>query len=203
VVDVAWRPSRFHRFAVVFGIACYLVTAVLLLRLDDLEREVLLAGKIGILLVIVLPVVLAVMSLWSRPALLLPAAILNILESPMMWSGLPLVFLPGLLYGIAYVKDRPVTLTALQIAAAIVIPVALGVSALVVMLSDTTWSCAEERGPSGGRGVCGTVPSNWSVIGATMIVIVAAGAAGYVSTPLAGQPNRSISSDWTPRPMRP
>jgi hypothetical protein len=179
---------------VICGGVFYVVTGALLLRGDDLERQVLLKQDLGLLAVLALPLALAIASLFARPCLLLPAAIFSILISPMLWSGLPLAFIPGVAYGIAFVKAGSPPLGALQVVAAVVIPVALGVTAFGVSLGDTTTRCAEERTATGGRSVCADVPSTVSVAGAALIVIVAVGAAAYAATPQVSRVNRGASS---------
>jgi hypothetical protein len=184
VSGYGWRPTRFHRGAVICGGVFYLVTVALLVpRLDDLDREVLLVRNIGLLIVLALPLALAVVSLFARPSLLLPAATFSVLISPMMWSGLPLVFIPGVVYGIAFAKAGSPPLSALQIVTAIVIPVALGITSFGLLVGDTTTTCAEERTATSSRSVCADVPSTASVVGVGLVVSAAVGAAAYASTP--------------------
>jgi hypothetical protein len=171
---------------VICGAVFYLVTAALLvLPLDRLDREVLLLRNVGLLIVLALPLALAVASLFTRPALLLPAAIFSIVISPMLWAGLPLVFIPGVVYGIAFAKAGSPPLSALQVVASVLTPIALGVAAFALLIGNSESRCAEERTATGGRSVCADVPTAASVAGVGVIMIAALGAAAYVSTPRA------------------
>jgi hypothetical protein len=184
VIDASWRPNGWHRVAVVVGALCSLVLAILLVGwLDSLDRRVLLARNVGLLAVLALPLALAVASLWRRPILLVPAATFSILFSPMLWSGLPLLFVPGVLYLIAFLKTGTTEASGLQIGAAVVLPLTLGFAAVALLFGDTASRCAEERSASAFRSTCAQVPSTASVAGTALLVVAGVGASVYVASP--------------------
>jgi len=169
-----------HRVAVGVGVVATLALAVLMLARGEPERSVELPGAVAFTAVMAAPAVLAVLSLYGRTILLVPAAVVSIAMSPMLWSGLPLLLVPGVLYALAFTRRRwPVPPTALPRFFAATLPGVFIVVALVLLIGDTQQRCAS----SGHSYVCSQVPPTSAVVATVGLIAVTIAGAWVASAP--------------------
>ena len=132
------------------------VIAVLLLVVDRPGKVELLA-YVAILAV---PAALAVGAFAGKPALFAPAAMLSIALSPMLFTGMPLLLIPGLLYVWAYVSSpRPKGLPTARGVAAVVAPIVLTIVALRVVVHGASERCVTTTVGNITQTDCATVPT--------------------------------------------
>lgn len=157
-MDDELRPAR---IALGLGGACSLVLTILLNAhtADGQSRAVQGPQTLALTAVCLVPVALAAGALFRRRILMLPAAILGIVVSPVLWSGLPLLFVPGVGYAVAYIRMPSLLLPWFRRIAAVVIPVVLGMGGMFLLFSDTAQRC----GSDGNSTLCSTVPPTINV----------------------------------------
>jgi hypothetical protein len=142
------------------GGACSLVITILLNAHDAQNRAVQGPQNLALTVVCLVPLALAAGALTGRRVLLLPAAIAAIAVGPILWSGLPLLWIPGIAYAIAFARTRRIHLPPWwRTILAIVVPVALTITALVLLFNDATQRCGHTSNSS----VCAGGPSDANV----------------------------------------
>ncbi|MGI9120404.1 MAG: hypothetical protein ACR2G7_09850 [Acidimicrobiales bacterium] len=101
-------------------------------------------------LVWAMPALLALLSLRSRPVLLVPATVVSVPLALTAFSGVTLVLLvPAVFYALAYRRRRPSPTTPARTALAVMAPVLATAGAVVVLLAHPDplcWSYVEDRG---------------------------------------------------------
>jgi hypothetical protein len=131
------------------GGLCSLVTTILLNAHDAQNRAVQGPQNLALTAVCLVPLALAAGALTGRRVLLLPAAIAAIAVGPVLWSGLPLLWIPGIAYAIAFARMRRIPLPRWwRTILAVVVPVALTVTALVLLFNDATQRCGHTANSS-------------------------------------------------------
>jgi hypothetical protein len=132
--------------AICFGGVCALVLTVLLNAregsVDDVERS----RDLVLTALCVLPTVLAAGALAGRPVLLLPATFAAILAGPLLWSGLPLMWVPAGLYVWAFTRSAAVRRPALL---PVVIPAILTLAAVYLFFAGIARELWAAAAPSG------------------------------------------------------
>jgi hypothetical protein len=167
------------RGVVGLGIASTAVMAFLLLDLDDRRR----LGLLGYLAVLSVPAALAVGSLVQRRVLLLPAAMLGVGMSPMLFSGIFFLLVPGIVYAFAFVASRePVRIPRLLAILAVVTPVTITALALAALLTGgTSEQCTSTVSSTVSSTECSTAPTAGSSalsLGLAVLAVVL----GYILT---------------------
>ena len=168
-MDDELRPAK---IALGIGGACSLVITILL-NANTAQGQVVDAPQtLALTAVCLVPVALAAGALNGRRVLLLPAAIVAIAVGPVLWSGLPLLWIPAIGYAIAFARMRPRPLPPWwRTIPAVLVPVALAITALVMLFSDTAQRC----GHTSGGTLCSSVPPTRNVtasIGCSFLAVV-------------------------------
>lgn len=179
-MDDELRPAR---IALGIGGACSLVITILLNANTADSRAVDGPQSLALTAVCLVPVALAAGALFRRRILMLPAAILGIVVSPVLWSGLPLLFVPGVGYAVAYIRVPSLLLPWFRRIAAVVIPVVLAMGGMFLLFSDTAQRC----GSDGNSTFCSTVPPTINV-SASIVCAALAVVAGW----LLGSPQQAV-----------
>lgn len=156
-MDDELRPVK---IALGIGGACSLVITILLNAHTADGQLVDAPQNLALTAVCLVPLALAAGALTGRRVLLLAAAIVAFLVGPVLWSGLPLLWIPAIGYAIAFARLRPRPLPPWwRSILAVTIPVALTITGFVLLFSDT----AERCGYTSGGTMCSTVPPDRNV----------------------------------------
>jgi len=160
------------RVAVAVGFAGTAVIAGLLLRAEDAW----ISGRLAWIAVLAVPFGLAVAALGRRPLLFVPAAVLAVVLSPMLWSGILLLLVPGVAYAWTFARG-PLRTTSLSRRAlvAVIAPILVTVTAVRLLSSETTERCTTTATSNGSSTACWSVPTRTTEVILLALVAVAAG----------------------------
>jgi hypothetical protein len=197
----------------VLGLSAPALLIVILIGHNPAERSALWPQSVSFAVVLALPSTLAFLSLASRPTLLLAAGVVGLPIGSIAWSAAPLVWIPSILFLLAYVRRparaaRPWAPRVLLVFAVLL----AGVGSVAALIDDTHPACwsyvrpaagepvyrrlsAAECGSGmtlsgrGGNGIVesgggsGQVPSGTAMLGSTALVAAALAAGWALAAP--------------------
>jgi hypothetical protein len=146
--------DRRAKLAAGIGVAATAAIAALLLRSDRPGRF----DQVAFAAVLAVPSALAVASLARRTVLFAPAALLAVGLSPVLWSGILLLLVPGIAYATVYLRSpRPTMTPRLRSVAAVLAPTGITIVAFWMLTSETTERCATTVTATGSSTACASV----------------------------------------------
>ena len=148
---------------------------------------------VGLGIIVLAPLALVLLA-WRgrRPTLYAPAGAICLGASPLLWSAMPLLAVPGVLFLRAFAKRSP-TIDARR-ATAILAPIALSVVAWALLFSNTSQHCrSDENGYS-----CSDQPSATRTALSVAVAVAGVGAGWVLAAPQPG-PERAMAASSVPR----
>jgi hypothetical protein len=116
-------------YVAIFGAVATTIADVALLAGGEVDKP----GRIAWAVTLSVPAALAIASLERRPVLLVPAAFTSIGMSWTLFTGIPLLLLPGIAYAVAYARATDGDTSSTRATIAICVPIALTAAAAVLL----------------------------------------------------------------------
>jgi hypothetical protein len=166
------------RTVVGLGVLATAVVTFLLLAPEHADQT----SRVGYAAILAVPAGLAAAALVDRPVLLMPAALLSVALSPMLFSGILLLLVPGIAYACSYVIGNgrgpiPRTLAVASVLAPIVLTI---LAVMLLFTSGTTEVCVSDANSTS----CSTAHSPSSVAFEIVLAVCAVATGWFFATPV-------------------
>ena len=144
-------------------------------------------------------------SMRDRPSLLVAAAILGIVSSPMLWSAMPLLLIPSIVCLVAYARmpwpvPRPIGTTPLVV----IVPFLLLLGAFVIFASGPSRQVCESLRDGS---ICSSTTATATIVRATLVALLAWAVGYWAATPTRPASEQPVhpallETDKPPAPQR-